>query len=331
MTVQLKTRTQRAVALTLTTLLGLLGHAPVAAAQNQKGGGGLRVYHIGNSVTDTIRYRSLQQMAASKGDTYTFGRHMIPGAPLQHIWEHPSSGFKENPYGHYPDALKNYEWDVITLQPFDRQMDSDDGQGDLPTARKFIDLALPKSPDVQLYIYQRWPKRKEMEKKNPAAGYAPLEYEKLWTRKYTGKWDGSYETRDFFERLTLALRDAYPDLKKPVLIVPVGDVLLELDRRAKAGKVPGLNGVEDLYVDSVHFNNVGAFVVGTTFYATLFKKDPDGADARPYGPGTKQKLDRPIDKPLAKAVQETVWDVVRAHPLAGVADNAAPARRAASR
>ena len=291
----------------------------------------LRVYHIGNSVTDTIRYRSLQQMAASKGDTYTFGRHMIPGAPLQHIWEHPTSGFKENPYGHYPEALKNYEWDVITLQPFDRQIESDDGQGDLTTAKKFIDLLLPKSPDVQLYVYQRWPRRKLLDKKNPAAGYQPFDYEKLWSRKYTGRWDGTYESRDFFGKLTTALNQAYPDLKHPVLMVPVGDVLVELNKRATAGKVPGIGGVEELYVDAIHLNNVGAFVVGTTFYATLFQKDPAGTDFRAYGPGTKQKLDRPIDKDLARAVQETVWDVVRAHPLAGVADATAPARPAASR
>jgi hypothetical protein len=302
------------VAAALMVALLLTGAAPAPAKSGTK----LRVYHIGNSVTDTLRYRSLEQMAASKGDTYVFGRDMIPGAPLQHIWQHPEQGIKEKPYGGYDIALKNYEWDVITLQPFDRQLESSDGFGDLTMAKNFIDLALPKSPDAQFYIYQRWPKRKELDKKNPSAGYAPFDYEALWERKYTRKWDGSYESRDFFEKLTLALREAYPDMRKPVRMVPVGDVLFELDKRAKAGEVPGLKGVEELYVDSVHFNNVGAFVVGTTFYATMFKKDPAGADFRPYGPGTKQKLDQPISKELAEVVQKTVWDVVAAHPYAGV-------------
>ena len=308
--------------------IALLIALSAAEAAPAASGAKLRVYHIGNSVTDTIHYGSLKQMADSKGDSYVFGRHMIPGAPLQHIWQHPEQGFKEKPFGGYDTALRDYEWDVITLQPFDRQLESSDGFGDLTMAKNFINLALPKSPDAQFYIYQRWPKRKEVDKKNPSAGYAPFDYEALWNRKYTRKWDGSYETRDYFEKLTLALREAYPDMKKPVLMVPVGDVLLELDKRAKAGKVPGLGGVEELYVDSVHFNNVGAFVVGTTFYATMFKKDPTGADSRAYGPGKKQKLDRPIEPDLATAVQETVWDVVKAHPYAGVekADAAKAAR-----
>ena len=290
----------------------------LAAAPARDAGRELRVYHIGNSVTDTIRYKSLQQMARSDGRTYTYGRHMIPGAPLQFIWDRPGTGFKESPYGYYPTALRDFEWDVITLQPFDRQLDSADGFGDLTHAKRFIDLALPKSPRVQVYVYQRWPRRKEREKKNPAAGYEKLDFEKQWLRKYrAGKWDGSNETRDYFEQVTRGLRDAYPELDKPVLMVPVGDVLFELDKRIRAKKVPGLESVEDLYVDGIHFNNVGALVVGTTFYATMFKADPRGLDARPYGPGKSDK-DRVIEPELAEALQEAVWGVVSTHPLSGV-------------
>jgi hypothetical protein len=56
----------------------------------------------------------------------------------------------------------------------------------------------------------------------------------------------------------------------------VGDVLLELDARMKAGKLPGYTEIAQVYVDGIHFNNVGSYVVGTTFYATLFRDDPRG-------------------------------------------------------
>src|SRR5687767_11277512 len=93
----------------LFTTLVLLAVTPPAPASAAQGGARkeLRVYHIGNSVTDTIRYKLLQQMAKSKGDNYVFGRHMIPGAPLQFIWDKPSTGFRENPYGYYPAALRD--------------------------------------------------------------------------------------------------------------------------------------------------------------------------------------------------------------------------------
>ena len=58
----------------------------------------LRVYFVGNSVTDTVRYGSLAKLAASRQHTLVWGRQMIPGAPLQWLWEHPTEGFTEKPY-----------------------------------------------------------------------------------------------------------------------------------------------------------------------------------------------------------------------------------------
>ena len=296
------------VALALLACPAAAPSAPAADREKQA----LRVYHVGNSVTDTIRYPALKQMVASTGDAYEYGRHMIPGAPLEWIFNHPDSGFKEDT-GYYPQALAGHPWDVLTLQPFDRQLTSDDGTGDVQVARKLVDLALPKSPDVRVYVYQRWPRRQGDE----AKGYT-LDYAGQWAKKYTGGWDGTNETRDYFERLTLALREACPQLKHPVRLVPVGDVLLELERRMKAGSVPGFTGVDELYYDGIHFNNVGAFVVGTTFLATLYQQDPAGADPAAYAV-KKDPHDRDIPPDLAKAIQATVWDVVKAHPLGGVA------------
>lgn len=42
----------------------------------------LRVYFVGNSVTDTVKYGLLADLAKARGHTMPWGRHMIPGAPL---------------------------------------------------------------------------------------------------------------------------------------------------------------------------------------------------------------------------------------------------------
>ena len=101
-------------------------------------------------------------------------------------------------------------------------------------------------------------------------------------------------------------------------MVPVGDVLLELDGRMRAGKVPGFSDIAQVYVDGIHFNNVGSYVVGTTFYATLFRDDPRGLTAEPYNERLDPAKDRQIDEKLALAIQDAVWSVVSTHPLAGV-------------
>jgi hypothetical protein len=114
------------------------------------------------------------------------------------------------------------------------------------------------------------------------------------------------------------LRKAYEGKAKPVLMVPVGDVLLELHERMRVAKVPGFTDIAKVYVDAIHFNNVGSYIVGTTFYATLFRNDPRGMTADPYNEKLDPKKDRLIDEKLAAAIQDAVWTVVSKHPLAGV-------------
>ena len=273
----------------------------------------LRVYHIGNSLTNGINYASLDAMAGGDGREYVFGRHVMSGAPLSYIYDRPDDGNRQSPFGRYRDAFAQNEWDVLTLQPFDRQLYQPDGKGDVQVAGRFIDLALANSPDLQTYIYQRWPRRTQL-----ADGtYAPYDYEKLWLRTYTGKWDRTYDTRDYFNQVVTELRKAYPGADKPVRMVPVGDVLFELNRRIIAGQVPGIGAIEELMWDGIHFTNWGALVVGTTFYATMYKRDPRGLNFRTYDV-VDDPWDKKIDEGFARAVQQVVWDVVKGHPFSGV-------------
>ncbi len=267
----------------------------------------LRVYHVGNSVTDTINYNGLRQLAESRGHKYVFGRHMIPGAPLSWIWEHPNDGFREEPFGYYPNALPNYQWDVLTLQPFDRQLDGNDG--DLATAKNYIDLALRKSPNLRIYVYSRWPGRDEN---------GNLDFDNKWLRKYTGGWDGTEQTKDYFEKLTVELRKAYPKIQERILMVPVGDVLYELNQRIKAGQVPGYTSITQIYSDGIHFNDVGSYIVGCTFYATLFKENPKNLTASPYNVNNPQ---------LVSIIQDAVWKVVSTNSFSGVTSQSTQARQ----
>lgn len=264
----------------------------------------LRVYHIGNSVTDSIQYKGLKVLAASRGDSYIYGRHMIPGTPLFGLWDNQAKGFTEPPYGPSIHALEAFDWDVITLQPFDRQLEGD-RESEFESCSRFIDVAMKRNPDVQLYVYQRWPKREIIGKPkyDETDQSKPIDYLAKWLRPYTGKWDGTYETRDFFDKLLAKLNQSYEGkLSKQIKLVRVGDVMAEVDRMIRAGEVPALTSINDLYADSVHLTSTGKYMVGLTFYATLFDVDVRGLGSEGYGE---------IDPTLAGALQRAVMLVVR--------------------
>ena len=83
----------------------------------------------------------------------------------------------------------------------------------------------------------------------------------------------------------------------------------ELHTQMKAGKVPGYTSIYQFYKDGIHLNEAGSYLVGCTYFATLLKQSPVGLPTAPYGK---------IDPALAETIQKTVWQIVAAHPEAGV-------------
>ena len=270
----------------------------------------IRAYHIGNSLTDNIYMGGLKRIADRGGDTYIYGKHVSPGVPLDYSWQYKSitgSMYSIAPYGLYKTALKNYSWNVLTLEPFDNKLTGT--TGDIQISKDFINYALPKSPNLQTYVYERWPRRQV----DARGHYLPFDFSKLWNTPYTGQSDRynlADERRGYFEQLTKGINSALPNLKKNVKMVPVGDVLAELDKRIKANQIDGIDNITDLYADTIHFNKTGAYVISLTFYATMFKQSPLGHTV-PGAFGT-------MNSTLAHEIQDTVWDVVRVHPYAGV-------------
>jgi hypothetical protein len=295
----------------------------------------LRVYFVGNSVTDTVRYGELARLAQARGVTLVWGRHMIPGAPLEWLYTHPDDGFREEPFGGWEKALGQFAWDAVSLQPFDRHLtgknEKGEERGDVALIAKMAQRAAAKNPDVQVYIYARWPRvtvggksvpfdKNDYDPSKPGSGndLAKVDdYRARWEAKYTGGWDNTNETRDYFETLLRETRRATPNLRKPVLLIPVGDVLADLHTQMQAGKIPGWKSIYQFYKDGIHLNEPGSYAVACTFFATLLRQSPEGLPSEPYGK---------IAPALAKAIQQTAWRVVRNHPESGVTRRRAAAR-----
>jgi hypothetical protein len=223
--------------------------------------------------------------------------------------------------------LNHFAWDAVSLQPFDRHLHgkNKEGQdlGDVALVKQFAAMAARMNPQVQIYIYARWPRvtsggkgtpfnKNDYDAAKPGSGNDLSKVDDFtarWEARYSGGWDNSNETRDYFETLLREVRKETSLLKKKPLLVPVGHVMNALHVEMKAGRVPGYTSIYQLYKDGIHLNEAGSYLVGCTYFATLLKQSPVGLPNAPYGR---------IEAALAETIQKTVWQVVLAHPEAGV-------------
>ncbi len=310
-----------------------------------------RVYYIGNSLTDCLKYDAFQEMVESSGQLLTWGRKMIPGAPIIWHWDHPRDGFAG--FGGYPeDAFAKYSWDAMTLQPFIQN--GDNPNRSIIYALKYTELLRKTNPHATVYIYAQWVGHNDedwfklFDGPSPVPGWSdemktwPELLKKLKDVGYTGLDDHSFPHQ--YEATTMGLRLALGE-NPNVYMIPSGQTIRLLGEKMRAGLVPGttlwqqisdekgtqrweckdvekLTSLWQLYNDSIHINNIGSYLVGCTYYATMFKKSPVGVDFRSYTP-TKDTARATvrynyISKELADMIAQTAWEVVATEPLSGV-------------
>jgi hypothetical protein len=112
-------------------------------------------------------------------------------------------------------------------------------------------------------------------------------------------------------------------------MIPVGDVFLELDKKMRAGQVPGIVNVGEFSADGGHLRSgLPRYTLAATYYAVLFREHPDKVDwrifqdranydSKKFGfyvhqPDLAVHLD--ITPERAKAINDTIWEVVKGHP-----------------
>jgi len=253
----------------------------------------LKVYFIGNSVTENLKPEAFESIVKGADKKITWGWDVIYGQALSYIWEHSGEGFIEPPYNGFENALSAYEWDALTLQPYQRKISNSDG--DFVSVFKFLDYAKLNSPDIQPYIYQRWPRL-------PAGVEATAQsWDSLWLRSYDPQNTTRYDSRDYFETLTDTIRSQQTDTKK-CLMIPVGEVMHQINKEMADGNLPGFDNIWEVYNDDIHMKGMGSYIIAATFYAVLYKSDPRGISAPGfYGWFTPEKK---------AVIQQAVYDVI---------------------
>ena len=255
-------------------------------------------------------------------------------------------------------------WDAIVLQPFGmglrlvrnemwgKKYDTERDFGDLAAAKYLIDLALVKNPNCRIYIYEDWPGMpiageafghagaglgktgKELNHRQMEPVRRSHDFPREWLRRYDPEavpWLAGGQSRDYDWRLFDELVKLYPALWREgrLRMIPVGDIYYVLDRRMRAGLVPGVLNLGEFYTDTLHHRaGMPAYTCAATFYTLLFGEKPHALDytlynnkdayGKDWGHGKDEHNDSgvvlEVTPERAKVVNDTIWEVINAHP-----------------
>ncbi|MDH3308539.1 MAG: S8 family serine peptidase, partial [Acidimicrobiia bacterium] len=173
-------------------------------------------FHIGNSLTWDLEPVGLEALAAERGYRHDTGYHIRCGSTLEGIWANPTDTcvLPEPEFGFFTEALADHAWDAVMVQPYPGA--SSTLLDDESTVLNMIAMARdnPASQATRFYVYTGWPNLSTF-----------------------GNWAASaidddatptVHAREYFEHL---IRRVRLQTEADVFIVPVGDVLFELDQR----------------------------------------------------------------------------------------------------
>ncbi len=261
--------------------------------------GGLRGFHIGHSLVGRDMPAMLMQLADG---AYAYESQLGWGATLRAHWDRgePINGFDaENAHSRYRDAhdaLASGEYDALILTEMVEIRDAIAYFDSWDFLRRWAAEARAANPGIRIYFYETWHETNDPEG---------------WLNRIDADLDRYW--------LDSILRPALAESggAEPIYIIPGGQVMAAFLRAVEGrGDLEDVSGISDLMLDSIHFNDIGAYLVALTHFAVLFGRSPVGLpSALLRADGTPAKA--PSAK-TAELMQTVVWQVITSMPLTGV-------------
>jgi len=260
---------------------------------------------MGHSLVGQDMPHMLAQLA---GNGHSWNSQLGSGTSLKQHWE-PEEGILDFDKVNHPptyrdahEALGSGDYDAVVLTEMVELRDAVRYHGSAKYLRKWGSLVREASPDTRIYLYETW------HRLDDPAGWldrVDADLDRLWLGKLAGS-------------------DTRRNPKRPIYLIPGGQVMAAVARAAEEGQVDGLTKREQLFAlepsgkqDMIHFSDLGAYAVALTHFAVLYHRSPAGLPHQlARADGSKANA---MSAMAARQVQDIVWQVVTALPRTGVA------------
>ncbi len=257
----------------------------------------VRVIQSGHSLTDPIPPMLTRMVKAAGSSNVVVAQSTIPGSPLEWRWDH-------------------------STQPPDARIDIADYEILVTTERTPLSNTLPWHDSERLAL--RWFEH-AWTNGNGGKGAATVLYA-TWVTIDSGP-EGPNPHKDpeahipWRERLPLEIArweqitdyvNAHrPAGSPPMRVIPGPQIMAAIHDAIAEGSAPDLTNISDLFSDTIHLNDLGAYVISLAHFAVVYGRDPRGLPADLGQP-------HPPSQALADWLQELVWTTVTAYERSGV-------------
>lgn len=262
--------------------------------------GPMKILHLGHSLVGHDMPAMLTQLAE---DGHKYNSQLGWGTFLLAHWDPdgPRNGFDtSNTHPEFRDgheAIESGGYDALIVTEAVEIRDSIKYMESPKMLYNWASKARKYNPDIKVYFYETWHNLDD-----PEGWLTRLD------RDLETYWEG--------EILHRALN--YDSDPKPIYMIPGGQVMAAFVRAVEAaGGVGPITSRKDLFSDTIHFNDYGAYLMALTHYAVLYQRSPLGL------PHVLKKADGGLIEDLgteaAQLMQKIVWEVITGYQKTGVA------------
>ncbi len=234
-------------------------------------------------------------LAARNGEVRVEAQ-IINGAPLSYQWGHSANA--EGVDGRQRLSAGGVDALILTEAiPLAAQVKWNDSPGFVAL---WADLAWGANPQTQVLIYETWHSLKSgsgAEIPDDPGGAQP------WADRIAADLP-------VWESLSAKADAARPATAPPVRLVPAGQAMVLAAKAAQAGELPGISDISQLFVDDMHPNPKGRYLIAMVQVAALTGESPEGLPAKLWRSWPSR--DAVMSDELARAMQRIAWTAVKA-------------------
>jgi len=262
----------------------------------------LSVLMVGHSLFGSTGPTMLERaLEAGIGDAVVQSQ-IINGAPLRYNWEHSATAEGVDARDVLPAGGVTHL--ILTEAiPLDNHVKwSDTGV----YAQAFAGLATAANPGVHLYVQETWHSLK-------SGTGAEIEYDEMAHIPWRDRLDRDLPV---WEKIVADIKAGKNADTATVTLIPAGQAMARLYDAIATGEVTQITGIEALFADDIHLNDVGHYFVSMVQYGIITGRSPLGLPAQ-----FQDRFSVPFDAPdtaLAGVLQQVAWDTVQAYGGAAI-------------